>query len=148
MADGRIEQGGYVPSSSGSAANPPKASGVAKGGAPAADGEGATTFAIGKLAVGPGDVVVLRSARVLSRETAAALRETLAEVFPANKVVVLDGGMTLEIVEPKTCGHSRTEYLPVPSPNLAQERCTLCGDYLGLVDLLARAEVEIERTAR
>lgn len=147
MADGRIEQGGYVPSSSGSAANPPKASGVTKDGAPAADGEGATTFAIGKLAVGPGDVVVLRSASRLTHGVAAALRETFAHLFPANKVGVLHDGMILEIVEPKTCAHPQVEYLPVPSPNLAQERCTVCGHYLRLVDA-NRAEVEIERTAR
>lgn len=50
----------------------------------------------------PGDLIVLRTARMLSMEQAAGIREAAKHYFPANRVLVLDDGMTLEVYREKS----------------------------------------------
>lgn len=56
---------------------------------------------IGKVTLGPDDVVVVRAKGALSQQHEAAMNRKLEEVFPKNKVMVLQMGDTLEVVAPK-----------------------------------------------
>jgi hypothetical protein len=47
--------------------------------------------AMSVLTVQPGDIIVVRSSRLLSPEGAGRLTSRLREVFPDNQVMVLDG---------------------------------------------------------
>jgi hypothetical protein len=54
------------------------------------------------LSIQPGDTLVLKSPSYLSREGKLKLAQNLKDVTGCEKVLVLDGGMTLEIVREET----------------------------------------------
>ena len=53
---------------------------------------------VARLQLQPGDTVVLRSARPLTSEQRQHLLAVLTHHFPHNKGMVLDGGLSLEVV--------------------------------------------------
>lgn len=55
---------------------------------------------ISRVRMHPGDVVIVKVADHLTRERALILRERVQKVFPGHEVVVLDGGMDLQVARP------------------------------------------------
>lgn len=49
----------------------------------------------------PNDVLVVRCAQVLTKEQYRYIGKTLANVFPNNKIVIFDSGLTFEIAREK-----------------------------------------------
>lgn len=57
-------------------------------------------FEISKMEIGPGDFLVLRFKRSLSREEIMRLRESVEEVLPhKNKVLVFEGEVNLSVLK-------------------------------------------------
>lgn len=54
--------------------------------------------ALGILSVEPGDVVVIKSPRMLSQEQSARIIGEAKRVITDNEVVILDGGLDIEIL--------------------------------------------------
>lgn len=50
-----------------------------------------------RLALQPGDVVIIRTAEIISAETAARLREHCRRVFEGHEVLVLGPGVSVEV---------------------------------------------------
>ena len=55
-------------------------------------------FAIGKLTLAPGDIVVLRTELMLDKEQATMLMERGKKYFPDNEVMLLSHGMDIAIL--------------------------------------------------
>ncbi len=54
---------------------------------------------IGKLSLAPGDVLVIRTDRVISREAAERLKESAAPLLPPGvKCLVIEAGMELSVL--------------------------------------------------
>lgn len=56
-----------------------------------------TAASVARADVGPTDIVVVTVPEILSSEQARYLKTALADVWPDNKVVVLDRGITIKI---------------------------------------------------
>lgn len=52
-----------------------------------------------KLALKPSDVLVLKMNGIISEEQAARLREFVASILPDQKMIILDGGTELGVLE-------------------------------------------------
>jgi hypothetical protein len=50
----------------------------------------------------PGDVLVVRTAKVLSVQSAEDLKRQIETRFPGHLVVVMDSSLSLEVLEPVT----------------------------------------------
>jgi hypothetical protein len=48
----------------------------------------------------PNDVLILRTARPLSRQQAVVLRDLLEDRFPGHQVLVLERGLSFEVIRP------------------------------------------------
>lgn len=57
-----------------------------------------SAFTIGRVAVGPDDVIVMKVDHQITRATAASIRRQVQESWPNNRVIVLDADLTLKIV--------------------------------------------------
>jgi hypothetical protein len=55
-------------------------------------------FQIAKLELRPGDILVVKSARPLSAETAARLRQILEQAVGGHRCMVLESGLDLSIL--------------------------------------------------
>jgi hypothetical protein len=55
---------------------------------------------LARVALAPGDVVVLRVDTRLTHEQAASMKDALGNVWPDNRCIVLDGGAALSVVTP------------------------------------------------
>jgi len=59
-----------------------------------------------KVGLQPGDVIVLRSPVFLGRETIHQMTQIMKSVWPDHRVVVLDAGLTLEVVRTDAMGEA------------------------------------------
>jgi serine phosphatase RsbU (regulator of sigma subunit) len=55
-------------------------------------------YAVGKLTLNPGDIVVLSTDLLLDKDQCTALRDRGQEHFPDHKVVVLSAGIKLGVI--------------------------------------------------
>jgi len=53
------------------------------------------------VSVAPDDVIVLTLAGIASERTIEKLREGITERFPDNRVMILQGGLTLSVMKPE-----------------------------------------------
>jgi hypothetical protein len=56
------------------------------------------TYQIARLALRPGDILVIRVAQKLSAATVAALKGDIDQVMPEYRAIILDGGMDLSVL--------------------------------------------------
>lgn len=88
-----------------------------------------------KLELKPGDMLVLKTSEYLSREHCAAVLDSWRSFFPENRVVLLQGGQTIEVLSatppyPTTTDYSlldAVEELPVVA-GVRSARCLECGE--------------------
>jgi serine phosphatase RsbU (regulator of sigma subunit) len=55
-------------------------------------------YRIAKLTLQPGDVIVFKTDKMLTAETAHRIRESIKEIVPHVRALVLDGGAEIEIM--------------------------------------------------
>jgi len=88
-------------------------------------------FEIASVNINPGDVLVLKSKSFLSADAAKHVSESLKEIFPGHRIVVLEDGLEFAVVSGmirptpasavacKACGHPLNNYF------CENQNCTL-----------------------